>query len=119
MSAHTTPLLLGLSLYLERKSWLSYKYRVWPETTRDGFHSEKMLRKGFEFASAAGGRPWTGQRQSVAAQLPIATKWAPVSFALSPRKHRFHLGLQRGGVERLDDVVADPGLLRGNDVLGL
>src|SRR6266446_7385851 len=34
-------------------------------------------------------------------------------------KHRFHLGLQRSGVERLDDVVADPGLLRGNDVFGL
>src|SRR6202158_2675319 len=36
-----------------------------------------------------------------------------------PRKHRFHLGLQRRGVERLDDVVADPGLLGGNDVFGL
>jgi hypothetical protein len=36
-----------------------------------------------------------------------------------PRKHRFHLGLQGGGVERLDDVVADPGLLRGDDVFGL
>src|SRR5450755_3708536 len=37
----------------------------------------------------------------------------------SPGKHRFHLGPQRGGVERLDDVVVDPGLLRGNDVFGL
>src|SRR5450631_3124040 len=101
------------------QSWLSCKYRARPETTRDGFHSKKMLRKGFEFASAAGGRLWAGQRQTVAARLPIASKWTPVSLALSPRKHRFHLGLQRGGVERLDDVVADPGFLRGNDVLGL
>src|SRR5260370_31032928 len=36
-----------------------------------------------------------------------------------PRKHRFHLGLQRRGVERLDDVVADSGLLGRNDVFGL
>jgi hypothetical protein len=65
---------LGTSLYLERKSWFSCKYWECPETTRDGFHSEKMLRKGFEFDSVAGGRPWTGQRQTVAVQLPIASK---------------------------------------------
>jgi hypothetical protein len=35
------------------------------------------------------------------------------------RKHRFHFGLQRGGIERLDDVVADAGLFRGNDVFSL
>ena len=35
------------------------------------------------------------------------------------RKHRFHLGFQSDGIERLDDVVADAGLLRGNDVFGL
>jgi hypothetical protein len=41
------------------------------------------------------------------------------ALAGRPRKHGFHLGLQGGGVERLDDVVADPGLLRGDDVFGL
>src|SRR5215470_9947133 len=45
---------------------------------------------------------------------------APVTWPLLGRaEHRFHLGLQRRGVERLDDVVADAGLLRGDDVLGL
>ena len=36
-----------------------------------------------------------------------------------PRKHRFHLGLQRGGIERLDDVVVDAGLLGGDGLLDL
>ena len=34
-------------------------------------------------------------------------------------EHGFHLGLQRRGVERLDDVIVDAGFLRGDDVFGL
>ena len=45
-------------------------------------------------------------------------RFSEKDLAGRPRKHRFHLGLQGGGVERLDDVVADPGLLRGDDVFG-
>src|SRR6266702_7414838 len=33
-------------------------------------------------------------------------------------EHGFHLGLQRCGVERLDDVVVHAGLLRRDHVLG-
>jgi hypothetical protein len=68
-----------------------------------------------------GGRHWPWQ--TIAAQLLIRIEMGAgivrdILFG-GARKHRFHLGLQRGGVERLDDVVVDPGLLRGNDVLGL
>src|ERR1700755_3504280 len=35
------------------------------------------------------------------------------------REDRFHFGLQRGGIEWLDDVIVHTGLLCGDHVLGL
>src|SRR5450432_1477116 len=59
---------------------------------------------------------------SDALRTSAAGTGGPVASAAGsalPGEHRFHLGLERGGVERLDDVVADTGLLRGDDVFGL
>src|ERR1035437_3997522 len=122
-SAQTTATLLGARLY----PGVNFEFRRSTERAgkpRATVSIQKGFGIGFEFvvAFAGGERVRTWRRRTLAARLRTIERALCVARNMQrgrPRKHRFHLRLQRRGVERLDDVVADAGLLGGNDVFSL
>src|SRR4051812_22447137 len=81
--------------------------------------SRGSLLRGLVIALASGGACEDRRRQ--ARWIPASWRGAVARAMRSglPGKYGFNLALQRCRVERLDDVIVDAGLLRGDDVFGL
>src|ERR1035437_1517348 len=121
MSAQTTASLLRDRLY-PGVNFESRTNTERAEKPRATVSIQKSFGIGFEFVAAFAGservRTWRW-RTALLRSLARAPCVARNMLRGRPWKYRFHLRLQRRGVERLDDVVADASLLRGNDVFSL